>query len=396
MAANSSPTLTRGALSGAVAASAIAMLFYNVMPLYLGSLQDAKGFSSEQIGIVGSVFFVGLNLVSASAFFWITRVEARLTSLLASVLIALLLPASAALTSYGAALAATLVIGGASGGLAAIAATLIGASAQSTRWFGIKVAAETAAGVILLFALPATLIPRFGFMGTALGMAGVVALLIPLVLLLGRGSIAVAGADAPGREQQVAAARRHDGSWPVWRALGATLIMFLGGSAIWAFEERIANVHQFDAEWVGQVLGISLIASAIGSLAGGALGVRLGTSRAYWIGTGLMILGVLGVAEPSANPTYYAIGACLFLTGWGVAVPLLYARVADTDPNGRYIALSIPAIGVGSIIGPAMAGFLVAGGSIPALQWTSIGAVLVSAILMLDTRRNRTPATSLP
>lgn len=89
---------------------------------------------------------------------------------------------------------------------------------------------------------------------------------------------------------------------------------------------------------------------------------------------------------------YYAICLSLLLTGRGVAVSMLYARVADTDPNGRHTALSIPAIGIGSIIGPPMAGFLFANGSIPTLQCMSVGAAILSAVLMLDTRRIRTPA----
>ncbi len=377
---------TPAVLAGAVAAAAIGLLFYNVMPLYLGSLQDATGFSSEQIGIVGSTFFIGLNLVSASSFFWIGRIDARTACLLATLLMVAMFPASAALSSYSAILATMLVIGGASGALASISATVIGASAQSTRWFGIKVAAETAAGVLLLFALPATLIPRLGFMGTAIGMAGSVALLAPAILLMGKGT----PVSAPGLEQpEVSATLQHHSRWAVWCALCATLVMFMGGSAIWAFEERIAQLHNFDPEWVGRVLGISLVFSAVGSMAGGALGARFGTKRVYWVGTAVTILGVIGIAEPSANPAYYATGASLFVTGWGIAVPLLYARITDTDPNGRHIALAIPAIGIGSIIGPALAGFLVGSDSIPALQWTSIGAITLSALLMLDPARKR-------
>ena len=47
-------------LFAAVGASVIGILFFNVMPLYLGTLQDTTGFDHSQIGLVASALLSGI------------------------------------------------------------------------------------------------------------------------------------------------------------------------------------------------------------------------------------------------------------------------------------------------------------------------------------------------
>ena len=374
--------ISKVVLWAAIAASMAGILFYNIMPLYLGSLQDATGLSGGQIGIVASVFFLGFNLVSASTFFWVRHAPIRLTTVGCMTALAILFPASALVTAYPAILLFTFLIGGASGALGSIAATIVSASEESAKWFGIKVGAESAAGVILLFALPATLIPAFGFMGTVMGSSVMILLLLPAVILIGNGELGTLAEPESTRETHT-----NVSPWAVWLALAASLVVFFGGSAIWAFEERIANLNQYDPVWVGLVLGISLIFAVFGSLAAGPLGARFSMRTSFAIGAAFMVAGVAAIgAAPSA--TIFAIGAISFMVGWGAAVPFLYAKIAETDPDGRHITLAIPAIGIGSMFGPAIAGVLYSSGSLQVLQFMAIAMIVVSVGLVWLTGRD--------
>jgi predicted MFS family arabinose efflux permease len=364
-------------LVAAIAASAAGILFYNMMPVYLGSMQDATGFTPGQIGIVASVFFAGFNLASASAYFWVRKVSLRAICAAGALALCLFFSAATFVQGYGASLFLTFLIGSISGALGSVAATVVGDARDSMKWFGVKVAAESAVGVLLLFVLPATLIRTFGFAGTVAGMSIAILLLLPVILLMRKGSLSGVATLAPHEARTAGISRM-----PVWLALFAMLILFCGGSAIWAFEERIANQYAFDPVWVGMILGVSLVFSVFGSLGADVAKSTLGSSRAYALGAFLMVAGVLAIAGSAQSSSLFALGAIAFMLGWGAAVPLLYGKIAESDPDGRHIALAIPAIGIGSMIGPSVAGFLYASGSMDLLQWSSVAAIGASSVIV--------------
>ena len=391
-------------LVAAVASATIGVLFYNVMPLYLGALQDATSVSNSRIGFVASAFFLGFNLISASSFFWVRKFPIRLTSFLILGALWVLLGLSAFIANYPFILIATIIVGGCSGALAAIGATIIGDSDRAARWYGIKTAAESGAGVLLLFVLPATLMPQFGFKGTVLGMLLLIAAIAPTFLFLMKGRLKNSNeVDRDvGATTKVAASEQDltssDVRTPivnlgsiasgivkhkyVWLALGAMVLFFAGGSAVWAFEERIASSYNFDPVWVGQMLGFSLFFAVVGPLAASAAGARFGYRVPFLLAAILMIVGVLSIAASSQAMLLYAIGACTFMLGWGGGLPFLFAKIAADDPDGRHIALAVPALGIGSMIGPGLAGLMYSGGSIAPLQWLSVSTITLAIICM--------------
>ena len=96
----------------------------------------------------------------------------------------------------------------------------------------------------------------------------------------------------------------------------------------------------------------------------------------------LMIVGVFGITLSDQIVVYFAVGACLFMLGWGGGLPFLFAEVAASDPNGRHITLTIPALGLGAMIGPALAGFMYSGGSLVLLQVTMVLAITGSVAFL--------------
>ena len=57
----------------ALAISAIGALFYNLLPLFVGSAQDFRSLGNSEAGFISSAFFLGYNAVTIWAFFWIRR-----------------------------------------------------------------------------------------------------------------------------------------------------------------------------------------------------------------------------------------------------------------------------------------------------------------------------------
>ena len=156
-------------MSAAVVASAIGLVFYNVLPLFLGTLQDSAGFANDQLGLIAAGIFLGFNLSGLSSYFWIKRVSPFLACGAAFAGMVALLLLSAFTSSFPPFLCVAVMIGLASGVLASVAAAVIGRATNANKWFGVKTAAESMVGVVLLFVLPATLIPRFGFSGVVFG-----------------------------------------------------------------------------------------------------------------------------------------------------------------------------------------------------------------------------------
>ena len=110
------------------------------------------------------------------------------------------------------------------------------------------------------------------------------------------------------------------------------------------------------------MLGITLIFAVIGSLITGVTGDRFGNLRPYLVYSIMLVIGVLLICRTD-NFILFSIGAYAFMLAWAGADGYQFAIVADVDPDGRHIALAVPAMGIGSMIGPILAGYLYSGGS---------------------------------
>jgi predicted MFS family arabinose efflux permease len=364
-------------LCASVSTATAGFLFYNVMPLYLGQLQESTGLETSQIGLIASIYFLGFNLVSLSAYLWIRKLPPFQTALAGSLalIVALLLAPRTNEFVFQAIISA--FIGGLSGGIGTIGVTIAGDANNSARWYGIQVAAAALAGVVLLFLLPATLIPTYGFAGLIYGMVIMILILLPSYFFLSRSPLQAIRAESSesGHEHEPNRSAFH-----AWMGLVAMASLFVGSAAVWAFVERIAAINQFDPEAVGKMLGFSLLFSVVGSLAAGALGNRFGSAWPYILSCMVLLTGIIAMAI-TKDFTVYTLGACVFMFGWAAAFAYLFAIISDVDPNGRYIALSVPAVGIGSMVGPAIAGYLLTSDSTASLPIVCIGSILAALTL---------------
>lgn len=365
-------------LIGAVMASTVGVLFYNVMPIYLGYLMEAKSLNYDQIGYMASAFFLAFSIPSATAYFWIRNIKPRTISYISIIFVAVFLFISSYTNSYIYLIVEILVVGSFSGILATLAMTVIGNYKNSTRWYGLKSASESAAGTLLLFVLPSTLIISYGFNGVVYGMLIFILLSIPLVSLISNEPLAESDEDT-----MIDTSIKDIPSIFVWMALLAIFFNYITGSAIWAFAERIANIKEFDSTLVANALGLTLAFAIIGPLISSSISNKYGLKIPFTITSLLMLIGAYGLTAASSLSSY-AIFACIQMLGWGGALPFLYSLVSNSDPNGRYIALAIPALGLGSVAGPALAGNLIGeSSSMLMLQALVIVCMTISIVLGL-------------
>jgi len=361
----------------ALAISAIGALFYNILPLYVGAAQDGLNLSSSEVGLLPAAFFAGYNLATIGAFFWIRRWNWRLATAVWLPIAILGLLGSIFIPGRWGLFLSTAISGGGFAAVYGIGTTILADTSNPARWYGVKIAVEAVPGAALLFILPSTLVANYGFAGVVYALVGVSLLLVLfLPTLPASGSIE---SDADTQTGISVSSNPPAHRFSIWLALLGTLLFFSAASGLWAFIERMGSTLAFDANAIGMLLSLTLVFATLGSLTTAWLGKRLGNVKPFIISALLMIMASVALyGTPSFN--LYSVGAALLTFGIGMGLPFAIAEVADLDADGRYIILSVPAIGSGAMIGPAVAGALAADGSFNGVL--IVGALVIVAAMV--------------
>jgi predicted MFS family arabinose efflux permease len=367
-----------GVIFAGVAISALGAMTYNLLPLFLGTAQDFRALSDQSVGILGSSFYAGFTLATITAYFWIRRCSWRVVSFSAIPIAAGALVAAGLTQSYLLMAIAIAVAGGAFSVLYGIGTTVLGDTSRPARWYGLKIASEAGLGAILLLILPGTVIQRWGFTGLMAAMAIVLLVLSPLLAgLPARGS---KGAEPTADRQEAALAPAL--RFALWLGLAAVLVYLFCTTMIWAFVERVANDAGFDAVATGNVLSLSLVLAICGSLAAMVLGDRFGLALPLTVAASLLLASLVLLGGMDSLATY-AVATCLFTFSFGLGIPYTVSVVADLDVDGRFVVLTVPAIGIGVMLAPALGGILTGIGGHAVLLMTGAVSVLIALALAL-------------
>jgi len=335
----------------AVVLSALGAMFYNLLPLFLGVAQDYRELDNQSVGLLSSMFFAGYTLTTSTAFFWIRRISWRLITLLALIVGSVALLVAGYSQHHILLMFCIFIAGGAFSTIYGIAATALGDTSNPARWYGVKISAEAMLGAVLLFLLPGTLISNYGFMGMMAGMVLAVVLLAPALSWLPRsGSKQI---EQLGGNEHIPSQLRM----AVWIALFAVTMFVFSATMFWAFVERMASIAGYEPVLVGRILSLALVFAVLGSLAAAVMGDRFGSGKPL---TAATIIFLMAIAWLSGTTTLlnYAIGACLLTMAIGLGITYVITIVADLDMDGRYVVLSVPAIGIGVMVAPVIGGLL--------------------------------------
>lgn len=361
------------AILAAVVLSVLGAMFYNLLPLFVGTAQDYRGLDNESTGFISSVFFVGYTVTTSTAYFWIRRVNWRVTSSLA------LITACVALLLAGYSRNMVLLVfcmfvsGGSFSVVYGVGATILGDTNNPARWYGLKVSAEALLGAVLLIILPGTLVARFGFMGLMTGMALTVLVLMPAVKWL---PDSVQKRNEAGSELMKLT---HQLRLSIWVALFAVMSFIFSATMIWAFLDRMANSAGLGPVLVGNVLSLALVSAVLGSMGAVVIGGRFGSGKPFLVATMAFLAGI-GLLAIDTSLLVFAVGACLFAFSVGLGISYAVTIVANIDLDGRYVVLSVPAMGIGVMVAPAVGGWLSTVHGFNAILMVGGFAVMVSLL----------------
>ena len=365
-----------GVILAGVLISALGAMTYNLLPLFLGTAQDFRGLSDQSIGVLGSGFFAGFTLTTITAFFWVRRFNWRLASFSAIPVAGVALVVAGLTESYLLMVIAVVVAGAAFSVLYGIGTTVLSDTSQPTRWYGLKIASEAGLGMILLLFLPSMVIQRWGFSGLLAAMALVLILLAPLLAWLPPRGI-------KGREPAVEKYKSvlvPTLKLALWLALAAVMTYMFCMTMIWAFVERVAHDAGFEAVATDNVLSLSLVLAVCGSLTAMMLADRFGLVLPLAVAVLLLLISLVLLDGMDTLPIY-ALAICLFNFSFGLGIPYMVTVVAKLDIDGRFVVLSVPAMGVGVMFAPALGGLLSVYGDHTAPL--KVGAVCVLVALLL-------------
>ena len=377
-------------LMAALAAAAIGALMYNVLPLYLGAIEVGKSLASSQTGLIGTAFFLGFNIAGISAFAWIRRYSWRTVSLVSIPILLGMLFLCVHWNTFRLLLLVTVACGVAFGAIYTIGSVIIGDTSRPERWYGFKVGLESAAGAGLMLVLPFTPLVDQGLSGLTVAVAIVVAILAPCLLMLPRAwqkddSMASGEHAAQGGSNY----RQPVNRVAIGAAVLSLLCLFASVSAIWAFAERIGSLSGYDQSSIDTLLAATLVCGIGGSLLVAAVGGRFSAVLGFEFSLALIVLA-LGALSVTGDFTFYALGNCLYMFAWAAATPCAMAKISRLDHDGRYVSLLAPAIGIGGMLGPGVAGWLFEVSSLFAvLTYVAIVIVISSGLMLVASRAGR-------
>ena len=370
------------AIFSGVIISAVGAMFYNLLPLFLGTAQDFRELSDQSVGILSSSFYVGFTVTTSTAYFWIRKFSWRAVALVSLPLAAASLALAGFAHSYALMLAGIFISGGAFSALYGIGTTILGDTSHPARWYGLKIASEAGLGVVLLLILPGAVIANWGFAGLTVAMAATVLVLAPLLLWLPRSG--TKGVDSGGQHQALTLVPELRAA--LWLGLAGVLLFLFSTTMIWAFVERMANEAGFDPVATGNVLSLTLVFAVGGSILAMLMGERFGPGRPF-AGACLALLASLFLLARVETLFDYGLAACVFTFSFGLGIPYAITAVADLDINGRYVVLTVPAIGIGVMLAPAFGGYLTGAKGYEAILWAGGVAVLAALVTALTALR---------
>lgn len=350
--------------------TAVGIVFFNAMPLVLGTAAEQLGFDNQQIGFIASSYMAGFTLMSVVLIILARRLNWRLSCVAFAVLQVVSFVVATQLDGLSALLTVLFFAGLAGGGLFGIATISLVDTDRPDRNIGIGSFAQVMLPALIVLVLPMTVIPAWGYDGLMLTLAllpAVTLLLVPWIVRQSNKAI-----------QPKSHADDRLPATTVMLALAGALVFHTAAAATWAFYERVGDASGIAPETVGVVLSVALLASGAGSLVPVFLHARTGRLVPIFVAAILQVASLASLILAPASS--YLIAGPVFMFAWTVSIIFQLGNVAALDVTGRY-SVAIPAVlGVAAIIGPTLGGALVTDNDFSRLLLVA-GALIVLSVL---------------
>lgn len=351
----------------------LAPLGMTLIPLMVGAAVTDLGLSDSEVGYLASIDLMGLAFISITAMLWVRRYSWHLIARLSLIVIVVGNLLSIWAESFTAISAARFLTEMGSGGIYALALVTLGETKSPDRSYSFGIASTIAVSVAIFLWFP-SFIGRYGIDFIFAFHIVLALLILPAIRWLPTSvSIDPQRGDAG-----------TGGSVPLMLLCFVAFAFFMmAEGGIWAYVERIGAQAGLAADFVGQSLAASQVASFIAALMASALSIRLGRTLPIVGGMTLFLISLYFLQLPTAN--MYLLGVCLSQFAWIFVLPYLMAMCVQSDPSGKYYVL-ITAFKMGGFsLGPAAVATLISGGDagpgLVAASWVGAGFLLLSLLI---------------
>ena len=237
--------------------------------------------------------------------------------------------------------------------------------------FGTRQGVELSVTAAVLFGLPPLVIAQYQYPGAALALAGVVAVLGISAFWVPQHPLIPVTTESGDRPPMPARA---------WLTLGVFFVFLAGNIALWAFLERIGKGLAIEAAEMGTVFAVLKLLGGAAAFSVAFFGERLGPRRPFWLVLAVILLG-LGLLDNGKTFLPFALGAWIWEFAFTCGCVFQAALIARADPTGRAVVL-IPAVfALSSMVGPGVAGQLIAGSSVSAVLALAAACSVLPAVL---------------
>ena len=351
----------------------LAPLGMTLIPLMVGAAVTDLGLSDSEVGYLASIDLMGLAFISITAMLWVRRYSWHLIARLSLIVIVAGNLLSIWAESFTAISAARFLTEMGSGGIYALALVTLGETKSPDRSYSFGIASTIAVSVAIFLWFP-SFIGRYGIDFIFAFHIVLVLLIFPAIRWLPTSvSIDSQRGDAG-----------TGGSVPLMLLCFVAFAFFMmAEGGIWAYVERIGAQAGLAADFVGQSLAASQVASFIAAIMASALSIRLGRTLPIVGGMTLFLISLYFLQLPTAN--MYLLGVCLSQFAWIFVLPYLMAMCVQSDPSGKYYVL-ITAFKMGGFsLGPAAVATLISGGDtdpgLVAASWVGAAFLLLSLLI---------------
>lgn len=341
------------AILAASFASTIGGLPFNSLPVLLGSLADSYGYAPRTVGLIGSTCFAGYLAGTLGAPVWMNRLDWRALTLVSAAGTAGAFALAAAVQQLPVMYVAWALIGFFASTMTCLGMRVLSDVPDKVRAFGVRQGTELSVTAAVLFALPPLVIARWRFAGAAVALALVVVMLAASAVRLPRRPLV-----APNRAAGPLRALPRASCF----ALLTFFLFLVGNIGLWAFLERVgASLHIAPAS-EGLVFAVLKLLGGLAAFATAIAGERFGRTVPLVASTALVVLG-LGLLANATGFGLFALGAWSWEFAFTCGCVLQTAEIARSDATGRAVVLVPAAFALASMVGPGLAGRLLAGGS---------------------------------
>ncbi|MDP9902463.1 MFS transporter [Variovorax ginsengisoli] len=361
------------------------------LPLWVGGLMQYYHFAPEQAGLTVTVFLLGMMASSAVLAPLFNRLPRRQIAAVGYAVAALGFAIIARQPVGVGSLSTMALLHGMAGLGAGSGLSLVHGSMGRTdnphRLFALVNLAAAVLGIIVFATVPG-LIARHG--------ASILFIVLSAVMGVAALFSALAFPDVGGADVPPAAAQIEPTadrvSKLIWVPIVVVMCLTLNQAMIFAFVERIGAARSFTPGQVQMTLVwlgfVNLVPGPLAAL----LQKRLSPMSVGIVGP--LCQGLLALTlSNSTSFLPYALATAVYVSVVIFSHTFLFGLLSRLDPSGRAVSATPAMTMIGSCLGPALAGFVVAGVGYQALGYVACAVAAVAALLMLWLRIHLRGAT---